>query len=356
METPNQDITGIANYAGTWSKALIAQLLNTLDIVNDLKVIYNVTAPLNLSKLTVNAGIRPLDTSVNTSFKPGRVWSKRTLTPRVGMKIFTVVPEELRDTWQSEMLSPNALDVPFADWVWAQEFAKLQEEINDTVGNMTYNGDANDYDATVIYTAGQVFVYGVNRYIYKVLATTVAGNTPDNTPAKFEDITLTSICDGPLTVLNQAIADNSIPAGQIIATGAITAANAVAALYSVWLGAPERLRNKNTIMWVSNDIYNAYKKNYNVLHPYFDYDKNAGTIYLDLTSDKCEIRPCTWLAGSGRVIMSLPDNWIMGTNLLSDTNGIGKMIPTVHGFIAICKFILCFQFADTELVYVNDQE
>jgi len=45
----------------------------------------------------------------------------------------------------------------------------------------------------------------------------------------------------------------------------------------------------------------------------------------------------------------------MGTNLLDDVNGIGKMVPTLHGFNAICKFILCFQFADTEVVYVNDQ-
>src|SRR4051812_45880045 len=118
MEIETQDITGIANYAGTWSKVLISQLLNSLDIVNDLKVIYNVKAPLNLSKLTVGKGIRPLDTSVTLAFNPGRTWSKRTLKPRVGMKIFNIIPEELRDTWMSEMLDPNATDVPLADWVW----------------------------------------------------------------------------------------------------------------------------------------------------------------------------------------------------------------------------------------------
>lgn len=355
MNTPNNNITAINNYAGSFSKQLIAQLLNGLDIANDLKVIYNLKAPLNLTKLIVNGGIRPLDTSVNTATKPGRKWSKRTLTPRVGMKIFEIVPEELRDTWMSEMLDPNAADVPFAQWVWQQEFAKLQQEINDNVASMQYHGDAADYDATVVYHSGDYVVYGDNRFIYKVTATTTAGDTPVSQPTKFTDVTSISLCDGPLTILAAAIGDGSIASGQIVSTGSIDATNAVAKLYSVWLAAPEVLRNKNTKMFVSNDIFNAYKKNFDVLHPYFPYDKTTDTVYLDLTNNKCQLVPCTWLHGSSRVIMTLPDNLLMGTNLLSDVNGLGKMIPTLHGFIAICKFILAFQFADTEAVYVNDQ-
>lgn len=355
MEAVTQDITGIANYAGTWSKVLIAQLLNSLDIVKDLKVIYNVKSPLNLSKLTVGKGIRPLDTSVTLAFNPGRKWSKRTLKPRVGMKIFNIVPEELRDTWMSEMLDPNATDVPLADWVWQQEFAKMQQEINDTVGTMVDNSEASDYDPTLIYTAGNIVVYGANRFIYKVLATTVAGQTPDSNPAKFLDITLVSICDGPETILAAAIADGSVPAGNIMATGVIDSTNAVAKLRAIWLNAPEVFRSKMTKMYISYNIWEAYKTNYEATHPYFAYDKNTDKIYLNLSGNKCELVPCTWRNATNRVVLTLPDNWLMGTNLLDDVNGIGKMIPTLHGFNAICKFIMCFEFADPEQVYVNDQ-
>lgn len=359
MQTPNQDVTAISNYAGTYSPQLIAQLLNGLDIAKDLKVIFNLKAPLNLTKLIVNGGIRPLDTAVNTASKPGRVWSKRVLHPRVGMKIFSVVPEELRDTWMSEMLDPNAIDVPFAQWVWDQEFIKLQTEINDTVALMQYHGDAVDFDATVVYSPGNTFVYGANRDIYQVITLTTAGQTPDTNSAKFTKITALSICDGPLTVLNQAITANEIPAGQIIATGAIDATNAVAKLRSVYLGAPVALRNKKTKMFVSYSVFENYKTNYDNTygkpHGNILYEEDKKSISLYQSSGNCEIVPCTWLQGSSRVIMTLPDNWIMGTNLLDDVNGLGKMIPTLHGFIAICKFILCFQFADAEVVYVNDQ-
>ena len=356
---PNNDLTAISNYAGSYSQALIAQLLNGLDITSALKVIYNLKAPLNLTKLIVKGGIRPLDTAVDKASKPGRVWSKRTITPRVGMKLFSVVPEELRETWMSEMLDPNAVDVPFADWVWQQEFAKLQEEINDNVALMQYHGDAPDFDATLVYHAGDYVVYGVNRLIYKVVSTTVAGQTPDSNPALFTDVTTISICDGPLTILNKAIAAGDIKPRQIIATGTIDNTNAVAKLRSIYLGAPVVLRNKQTEMFISYDLFEAYKTNYDNTygkpHGNILYVEDQASIYLYQSSGKCQLVPCTWLQGSSRVVMTLPDNWLMGTNLLSDMSGLGKMIPTLHGFAAICKFILAFEFADTEVIYCNDQ-
>lgn len=357
METPNQDTTALQNYAGSYSRDLIGQTLNGLDILNHCKVIYNLTAPLNLTKLVVNGGIRPLDTAVFRSDKPGRKWSGRKLTPRTGMKIFEIVPAELNGTWMSEMLAPNATDVPFAEWVWTQEFAKLAEEINDNIKYSEFHGDESDYDATLVYHANDYVVYGDNRDIYKVTGTTVAGNNPTDTPAKFTKVNAVSLCDGPLTIIQQELTAGHLTA---VVTGATDQTNAIANLTLLDASAPEVIRGKPRRMFMSRNIYEAYTKAYdaafgkprgNIL---YEEDKREKT-FLYGTDGLCELVPCSWMAGSQRIFMTRADNLVMGTNVLSDITGIGKTVQTLHGFNAICKFILSFQFADLEVLYVNDQ-
>lgn len=354
--TPNQNTTALQNYAGTFSKELIGRTLNGLDIVGHCKVLYNLTAPLNLTKLLVNGGIRPLDTAVNKADKPGRVWSKRTLTPRTGMKIFQVIPAELMGTWQSEMLDPNAKDVPFAQWVWEQEFSKLAQELNDNIAYAEFHGDAADFDAATVYQVGDVFVYGANRDIYKTVTLTTAGQTPDSNAAKFTKINQLAICDGPLTIIKNELAATNITA---VATNAFSSTNAVAELRKIWKAAPVAIRNKSTKMFISYDVWEFYKDDYDTRYgkgnSIASYIEDQKKIFLKGTSGTCELIPCTWMGSSSRVFMTLPENFLMGTNVLSDISGIGKVVENLHGFDAICKFIISFQFADLEVLYVNDK-
>jgi hypothetical protein len=358
-----QNTDAIKNYAGSYSKDLIGnQLLQALEIIGQVKVIYNLKAPLNLTKLMVNGGIRPLDTAVNKADKPGRIWSKRTITPKVGMKIFEVVPEELRDTWMSEMLDPNAKDVPFAQWVWDQEFAKLADEINETLFNAVDRSDADDFDAAVVYQVGDYFTYGELRHIYQVVTVTVAGQTPESTPAKFTKVTAASICDGPGTLIKKAkllpVNQGGLAASNIIATNIPDASNAVAEFTKVYEGAPEAMqKKKNGKMYCSRKLRQAYKKNYDTLYGtgvgIKDDTINATKVFLRGTD--VEIIECNWMFGSNMIIYTLADNFLMGTNLLSDITGFSKMVDTLHGFSTICKWIMCFQFADMDVLFVNDK-
>lgn len=357
----NQDADAIKNYAGSFSKDLIGnQLLRILEIFTQIKVIWNLKAPLNLTKLIVNGGIRPLDTAVNKADKPGRVWSKRTLTPKVGMKIFEVVPEELRETWMSEMLDPNAKDVPFAQWVWEQEFATLADEIDENLFYSVDRSDAEDFDAGTAYAVGSYLVYGDLRHIYKVATLTTAGQTPDSHAVKFQKVTSASICDGPGTLIAKAKLSGDLPAGNVIATNVISGTNAVAELRKVYLGAPNAMRKKkNGIMYVSPETIEFYRQDYDARYgkgnSIADDTEDQPVLFLKGTGKKVKLVECSWMSGSGMVIYTLFDNFLGGTNLLSDITGISKMVDTLHGFSAICKFILSFQFADMDVLYVNDK-
>lgn len=358
MANPSQITTAIEGYAGTYSKELIGQLLNALDIAKDIYVMRNVKAPVNLTKLTITAGIRPLNTKVDTVDSAGRTWSGRQITVKPGMKIFEVIPEELRKTWMSEMLDPNAEDVPFAQWVWDQEFAKIAEEINESVYLASYHADAAAYDAGAIYTGGTSFI-NFEENIYKCVTTTTAGQSPTTHPAKWLNVNAASITTGLGTIIAAEIVSGGITAGQVIATNAISSTNAVAELRKVYLGAPVKMRKKKAIMYISPDVYENYKADYDTRYGkgngIADGTEDAEVIYLKGTSKKVLLKEATWMGASGRVIYTLEKNLVMATDQEDALNSIGKMIPTLHGLKAIMKFLLGFQIQDLEVLYVNDK-
>lgn len=357
MANPSQNVTAIEGYAGTYSKELIGALLNSLDIANDIHVMRNVKAPVNLTKLAVTAGIRPLNTNVDTVDAAGRVWSKRIISVKGGMKIFEVIPEELRTTWMSEMLDPNATEVPFAQWVWEQEFAKVAEEINESVYLADYQADAAAYNAALAYAVGDFINFEQN--IYKALAITVAGESPTTAAAKWSQVNAASITTGLGTIIADEITGGGIIASHIIATNVISSTNAVAELRKVYLGAPVKMRNKKAIMFISFDVYENYKTDYDTRYGkgngFYDNTEDRPVIYLKGTSNKVELRPCTWMGASGRVIYTLDKNLCMATDQEGAVNSIGKMIPTLHGFKAIMKYLMGFQIQDLEVLYVNDK-
>lgn len=354
MATATQDVEAIKGYAGKHSPVMIAQMLNGLDIANDVKVHRNIKTKLNLTKLEVSNGFRPLNTSVEDGTKPGRKYTGRVLEPKGGMKIFEVIPEELRDTWMGEMLDPNAKDVPFAQWVWEQEFAKLADEINENIYLSVYKADAASFDGAVAYAVGAFVNY--KETIYRCVTITTAGQTPETHPAKWTNVNNLSVCDGPGTLIAQMItAGDIVP----VATGAITNTNAVEKMRLVWKSAPVAVRKRKLVMYVGPDVFEKYKEDYDTR-----YGKGNGinsdiedmdVIYLKGTGKKCEIRMATWMNTSQRIILTFLDNFLMGTNQLSDMNTIGKTVETLHGFKAICKFLLGFEFADPEVLFVNDQ-
>lgn len=358
MSTPTNDVSAIANYAGTYSQALIGALLNGLDIAQDIYVMRNVTGPRNLTKLTITKGIRPLDTSIDDVDATGRVWSGRTIEVKAGMKIFSVIPEELRVTWMSEMLDENAEDVPFAQWVWGQEFATIAEEINESVFYADYKADAAAFNAGTVYHAGDAIKF-TDKNFYAANTTTTAGDSPTSAPAKWDKINDVAICTGLGTIIKDEITGGGITSDHIISTNTFTTTNTVGELTKIRLGAPVKMRNKAGIMYLSPEVMEMYRTDYDTRYgkgnSINDDTEDQPVIYLKSSKKKILLKECTWMAGSQRVIYTLDQNLVMATNQLDAMNSIGKLIPTLHGFKAIMKYLIGFQIQDLEVLYVNDK-
>jgi hypothetical protein len=358
MPNPTNDVTAIANYAGTYSQALIGALLNGLDIAQDIYVMRNVKGPINLTKLTVTKGIRPLDTSIDDIDATGRLWSGRQISVKPAMKLFKIIPEELRKTWMSEMLDPNATREPFAQWCWSQEFATVAEEINESVFYAEYHGDASAFNAGSVYTAGNVVVF-TDKSFYKANATTTAGQSPSTTPGKWDQINASAICDGLGTIIKNEITGGGIKAGQVIATNTFDNTNTVAELRKLYLGAPVKFRSKKAIMYISPAVMELYRADYDTRYgkgnSINDNTEDSPVIYLKGTQQRVLLKECTWMGASQRVIYTFDKNLVMATDQLDAANSIGKLIETLHGYKAIMKYLIGFQIQDLEVLYVNDK-
>jgi hypothetical protein len=352
------ETAAIAKWAGMYSKRFLAQTLNGLDLLKDMAVDRQVSRHGKLlPKFVAQGGLRPLDTSVTARSGAERNWSGRKLFVYDAMKIFSIVPDDLILTFQSDMLAPGAVQIPFAQWVWQREFEKLGQELNDNSYLAEYAGDAAAYDDGAAYTySASVPVYikfGTLSDIYKLVSTTTAGQSPTTHPAKWTKINEKAVSTGIGTIIAKEITASALTP---IVTGAITNSNALTKVELMYNGMTVAHRNKGGVVRVSPDVFRKYleheRSTYGntVASPEF----GDGKKYVYGTGKKWEIRECTWMNASQRIIMTQFDNLNFGTNLV-DLPGITKQVETLHGYDAVAKFLVGFEISDLENLYVNDQ-
>lgn len=350
------DITAIAGYAGEYAPKILQQVVQNLDIAQDVTVMTGLKTSETLTKYVANDGLRPYDSDVETPSGQAGSWSKRIIDPRTAMKILKIIPEEYRGTFLARTLAANAKDYPggYAEFFWAVQAKKIADEIN---RNMYFGLDPQSilpFDPGVNYAVGARFTFDKNYF--EVTTTTTAGQTPTSTPGSFKNINGRCLGAGFGTILANEY--NSLPAGNKVATGVITDVNAFDKILSMYQAMPSEKQALGGTAFVS---YNTYQKFNNSLLTKF----NNGTSAFELpgrpgkaiygSNDQWNIKPCSWLGNSGRIIMTQKENLVMGTDLLSDITTIGKMIETIHGFLAKFQMILANQFTDFDLLYVNDQ-
>lgn len=356
--SPATDISAIKGYIHKQDKTLINQMLNELDIVKDLTVLRNVREPRDLNKMTVDDGARPLNLDIEKA-KGGRKWTKRVLTPQRGMKIIKMIPEDVRETFMSEMLDINAKEMPFSQWVWMQEFKKLASEINDNVYFSTYHGGAvEDFSAATVYSPGDLVYF--NEIIYKMIdvADTTAGQSPTTHPAKWQDVDNKVICDGPDALIKYAIANEGL---LTMTTGTFNDTDGYDYAHEIWGNIPEVHKNKGMVTYCSFDAAQDIATQQNLKFgsgvSIAGVDVEEGKPFFLRNSNKRNlIKPVTWMGGSRRLITTLPGNLVAGLNQVSDSNKVGKVVETLHGYRAIVKWMLGLQFRDLEVLYVNDQD
>jgi hypothetical protein len=357
-----QNIEAIRGYIQQNDRELIYQMLNGLDFIKDLSVGLrrNVREVQLLNKLTVDGGIRPFNDAIDSA-KGKRNWTRRTLTPRYGMKIFKVLIQQARETFQSEMLAPNAVREPFAAWQWAREFEKLHEELNNNFYLSKYHDDPEDFDAAAAYAVGDLIYFdkGDKRgaIVYECVTITTAGQSPTTHAAKWTDVDAKVIFDGPGTIIANEIAASNLSA---FAGGAYDETDAYDAYIEQWNNIPEVRKGQGIVAFASYDSVQDLITDHNSR---FGTGKGIGGVDLDEgkmftlkgTGSRLKVKPCTWMGNSRRIIMTKPANFVTGIDSLSDKNSVGKIVENLHGYDAIMTFMLTFNFADLEVLYVNNQ-
>lgn len=358
------DISAISGYIQKYDKKLISQMLEGLDCVTDLSegLRRNVREELNLPKMVVDEGIRPLNTDIEEP-KGGRTWTARKLTPRHFMKIIKVKPEDARKSFMSAMMGPNATREPFAAWSWAQEFKKIAQELNKNFYLAKYHNDPAEFDAGETYDVGDLVYFNKGdkrgKIVYECLEITTAGQSPSTHAAKWKDVDASCLYDGPGTLIAALLTASSLSA---FAGGAFDETNAYDAFKDQFDAIPEEHKDAGLCAYCSVDAGSDLMADINAK---FGSGKGIGNVDIDIsagqtftlknTAGRLKVKPVTWMKTSRRIIITPPQNMIIGIDSLSDVNSVGKLVETLHGYETVIKGMMTFNFADLETLYVNNQ-
>jgi hypothetical protein len=304
MATP--DTTALAAYAGKYEKKLFGALRNALDIANDITVLPGIKNKMRLTKLTVKDGVRVYRETFDAA-DDDLAYSGRDIETVLLKRDMLINPLKYRSTWMSEAMKPgvNVDDIPFAQFVNAAIMEKLAQEIND------------------------------NSY----LAVSGAGTS------------VATSFNGLGTILANEIIDAAIVP---VATGAITNINAVAKFETMTKSMPVAYRRAGFIHYVSFDVFDKYNEDYRERYKKYTEANTAGEYFIDNTSRKVMIKPCTWMGTSQRIISTPKENLIMGVDGLGDMD---KIITDVE--LELLKYRILFangyQIRDLGALKVNDQ-
>lgn len=370
------DLSAITTYAEQNQMPLISSLVNGLDIAQDIMVHPGVKNKIPMPKLKIGPGFRPY--SGTEQFKiNSAAYTDRHLEVKVGKRELQIDPEDYRGTYLAWATSPGSAatkkEIPFAQFFWEQVIKELQAEINDetayhgfdTTGIVAWdNGTVYNPGDRVLFASATNNPNSVQDY-YECVTLTVAAESPDTHPAKWQYVTARAVAPGIESYIAAGITATEISP---VTTGAITATSgeAIAAfneLFRAW-SAPYR---RNGII-ISASLTDMDFLIDDLLDKYSKYTRddlsNAPYIVLPNSNGKCVVKTATWLGSSRRLVSGpyVPSdpgrhmNLWMGTDQLSDLNQIRvnteSNLWTIKGGI---KFPLGFQYQDAEAIKVGDQ-
>lgn len=359
------DTTAIQGYAGTHRPSILRNITNNLSISADVFVIRNLTATKNLWRFRANKGLRPNDTSVEDTSKSAGAFEVRSIVPKVYMKILKIIPEELRDTFFSEQLSPTAKEYPdgFKQYFWEEQSKEIADELELSVFDGVDKSSVAAFSAASTYAIGGKVAFDAGSGIeyFEATAATTAGESPLTAPAKWDNINAKVLAKGLGTIIREERTAGKL-AGRVTNTGAITASNALTVIDgTMWNGIPEKVKKAKggVTFYVSHATYNARVAALRA-------QKANGTYYTEaeikelktqiIDSDgRGTIKPCVWMGTSGMIIATVKDNLVMGCNELGDESTFGNTVPLLHGYKTILKNTLAFQIQDLSVLFTNDQ-
>lgn len=294
-ETP--DLSALSSSFLKFGGKVFAKNVNDFDAkMKGILVMKKVGQPVALPKISAQGNPRPYSATDHTTGN-GVAFTDRILTVYQSKWDFDVDPEKYRNTYLND-----GSDNPFYKHVLDQISKEYLASIND---NTAYLGS------------------------YNAAGTTAA-----------------AIATGWGTIIAAEItATNLTP----VTTAAHTTSNAVANAEAVVEAAPVWMKKKGMIVFCSFGFFEKYKKNYRASYGY-SFNANAqGSFMLD--NINAELVPVSWMGTSSRLIATVENNLVMGTDLdtVAFPSSVRRNILEVRALMPIG-----FQIADLDAIVVND--
>lgn len=260
-----------------------------------IQVRTNVNKPQVLTKLSAVGAPRPYRSQDDLT--DGSKFTDRTLTAYQSKWDFDFDPEEFRNTY------------------------------------LASSSDAPYYQQALDQVATQYLDYLLRQTVYAGIR-----NASGTTPA--------DICNGwGKIIADEITATNLTP----IATGAITDANGVDKFETLVAGVPTWMRENGFTIYCSYAKFDNFRKNYRSTYN-FQFDKNTEGSYK-MDNLNVEIKPVSWMGTSGRLIATLPNNLVFGTDL----EQVEVAATQRRNIIEVRNMMpVGVQIQDLEAIFVND--
>lgn len=135
------------------------------------------------------------------------------------------------------------------------------------------------------------------------------------------------------TIIGTEVAGGNIAEakGNYMKVGPIDETNATEVLKAIWRKADKMLkkRNRNTMMYISPEVYDFYVDDYQARHGSLPYNTSFDKDFLEGSNGACRFAVLDNMAGSNYIKVSVKQNFLLGTDIMYQQNApyIGSYDP-----------------------------
>jgi hypothetical protein len=296
--TATPDLSLLSNQFRVFGAPIFGRHVLDWDIASDgIQIRTNVDAPQALIKLSALGEPQPYSTGDNTDGN-GAQFSEQDLTAYQSKKDYDFDPEKVRNT-----ILAIADGSPFYEQCLTQI---SREYLNSILLNTLGNGVRN-----------------------------AAGTGAAD------------ICDGWLTIIAAMITAGTLTP---INTGVITSSNAVSKIDLIKTSIPVWMQKYGFFVYCSYSNFYNYAENYRTINGFKFEPRITGDYPID--NSLGILRPVAWLGTSGRLITTIKNNLVFGT----DINRVQVAATPYRNILKVRQlFPAGCAIQDPEAMYVNDQ-
>ncbi|MEH0153674.1 hypothetical protein V6R21_32305 [Limibacter armeniacum] len=322
------NIEALQQYCEEFQRELITIPTTSMDdIFNHFNVLPGIKDRYVLSTLQLEKLLKPYGKDWSKKANVGAI-KPRTLQVQIGEVNLEENPLEYRKSWLAMLMKKgvDASDHPFEKEFFEQILATVGHELNmDVLFNGIYNSAGTD-------------AVDVNNGFFKIITDELAigaQSAIDNAGDATEGFDLTR--------------------GNVIATGAITSADALTKLKDMYRQIDDAFRSRPVKMYMSYNVYDKYCDDYKAETGANPYNTKYEQTYLEGSAGMCEIVPLAGMGTSQRVIISPEWNMCVGIDGESDQEKIEVMKTNPKTLAIFLALAFGVQFATLDAVWINDQ-